>query len=179
MELELELEFAFGKIYVLELESLGFFLNSPALIWTLIVDNYSTCCLRVLDKGHIVNISALQTPLILSRGEHHNEPFYPSSQLRTLNSIKCLLNIFTFWISETITRSLWEPWGFQGKWGYLQQVRPQTYMILPQNDDQDFQFRKRVLAELILPHLPEIFVVHSNWSAPEQINMNFRIKFIC
>ena len=155
-------------------------------IWPLIADDYSSCCLHVVNDGQILDISTLKIPLILSQGVHHRGPSHPSAQLRTLMSVECLLNILTFSTSETAKPISFRQLGFQGEWGYLQELRPQTYILVAQDEGQDSWFRRNLLGRLTLHHLPETFVVilrvnsgAASSSDTNKNNVTFRIKFLC
>ena len=151
-------------------------------IWLLIAKDYASCCLHITTDGENLDISAVQMPLILSRGWYPT--VYPARLLQALISVQCLLNILALSTAKENKDRLLDLFRNTQRWEIFAAVRPQTCIIFTSdysNNDLVSWLGRRLPSRSDLSHLPEIFAI-SPVHADNRRSSNavgFGIIFIC
>ena len=155
-------------------------LTLPAMtnIWPIVAHSYSSCCIHIINNDKTLDVSSIQAPVIISQGKLTSKAC-PPNLLQALISVKCLLSILSPAASETSKVNLVDLFLHTRRWGILQAIRPQTYIIVAKNDDRSsFWLGPMLPMYLFLHHLPEIFVIHG-YPATGNHDVIFRIRFLC
>ena len=146
-------------------------------IWTSFGAHHSSCCVHLINHGQELDIAAVTTPILVSRGTPHWP--VPTEFLHAVITVKCLLTILSLSASGPHKDYFLDMVNPTGSWGALQKILPQTYIIHASAEDHVSWLDSRLLSELDMYHWPQIFVLQRDSSSLEQIQGTFRIKFYC
>ena len=131
----------------------------------------------MLNNGCNREFSTFQSPLILSWGRPRKS--YGWKLLQALTSARCLLTIMSLSAPKYDKRDFSRLFSPDGKWGVMQEMYPQTYLIIAEeNDDISWLDAKLIRSSgLYLKHLPGIFVLPHCFTIDRQ--EIFKVRFYC
>ena len=146
-------------------------------IWPLLMTDYSSCALHIINDHQILDIAAIPIPLILSLYIPRRKPFYPLYLLQALTSVQCLLHIVSP-VPAATTSYLVDQLDFDLRWQVFKAVYPQTYIIVSMEDYPATFLNYDSYQDIDLRHWPEVFfILPANSVVGER--RSFKIKFLC
>ena len=148
----------------------------PHNISAIFGDHYSSCLWHVINNGNNLEVEAAKVPIILSRGTPARS--IPSELLHALVSIKCLLTIVSFSLSDANKKYFIDMVRPGGTFAIIETIRPQTYVIFA-SVAQISWLDSELLSSLDLRHWPEIFTLRTYSRMLETKGTNYKIRFLC